>query len=71
MARFPPQTSVLATVRMTRAAYAQLMGQKFHPPKVFGHWTEREGTPQWRMKTVGMKIVCGSFPCSSLDIAVL
>ncbi|KAF9519810.1 hypothetical protein BS47DRAFT_997934 [Hydnum rufescens UP504] len=37
MARFPPQTSVLTTVRMTRPAYAQLMGQKFHPPR--GIWS--------------------------------
>ena len=57
MSKFPPQTSVLSYVRMTRPAYAQLMGQKFHPPKVFGHWTEKEGTLEWKRKTLGMKIV--------------
>ncbi|KDQ54784.1 hypothetical protein JAAARDRAFT_37887 [Jaapia argillacea MUCL 33604] len=59
MARFPPQPSVLQTVTMTRTAYAQLMGQKFHPPKVFGGWSEREGTDQWRWRDIGMKIACG------------
>lgn len=57
MTRFPPSTCVLRSVRMTRTAYAQLTGQKFYPPKIFGRWEEREGTPEWRWKDVGMKIV--------------
>lgn len=57
MSRFPPHTSVLSPVRMTRAAYAQLVGQKFHPPKIFGHFKEREGTREWRWRDVGMKVV--------------
>ncbi|KAF7978922.1 hypothetical protein HWV62_44458 [Athelia sp. TMB] len=57
MSRFPPEPSVLKTVRMTRTAYAQLVGQKFHPPKVFGRWQENEGTPEWRWRDIGMKIV--------------
>ena len=57
MARFPPEPSTLSSVKMTRTAYAQLVGQKFHPPKVFGRWTEREGTKEWRWRDVGMKIV--------------
>jgi len=34
------------------------MGQKFHPPRIFGQWKEKEGTPEWRRKDIGMKIVC-------------
>ncbi|KAF5377517.1 hypothetical protein D9615_005134 [Tricholomella constricta] len=56
MSRFPPNTCVLSTVKMTRTAYAQLVGQKFSPPKVFGHWEEPEGTKEWRWRDVGMKI---------------
>jgi hypothetical protein len=60
MSRFPPNSSVLATVKMTRTAYAQLSGQKFFPPKVFGQWKELEGSDTWRRKDMGMKIVCHS-----------
>ncbi|KAJ7071503.1 SGT1-domain-containing protein [Mycena amicta] len=59
MSRFPPDSSVLTVVTMTRTAYAQLLGQKFFPPKVFGQWKEREGTPEWRWRDVGMKIAVG------------
>jgi len=57
MTRFPPSSSLLASVRMTRTAYAQLVGQKFFPPKIFGQWKELEGNKEWRWKDVGMKIV--------------
>lgn len=57
MSRFPPSTNVLANVTMTRTAYAQLTGQKFHPPKVFGRWTEAEESDEWRWKDIGMKVV--------------
>ncbi|RPD81718.1 SGT1-domain-containing protein [Lentinus tigrinus ALCF2SS1-7] len=59
MARFPPESAILSSVKMTRTAYAQLVGQKFHPPKVFGRWMEREGTEEWRWRDIGMKIACG------------
>ncbi|KAJ3513549.1 hypothetical protein NLJ89_g2881 [Agrocybe chaxingu] len=59
MSRFPPSTAVLTAVKMTRTAYAQLMGQKFFPPKIFGSWKEREGTKEWRRRDVGMKIAVG------------
>ncbi|KAF9535493.1 SGT1 protein-domain-containing protein [Crepidotus variabilis] len=59
MSRFPPNTSVLASVRMTRTAYAQLSGQRFFPPKIFGQWKELEGSNQWRWKDIGMKIAVG------------
>ena len=57
MSRFPPNSSVLRSVKMTRTAYAQLVGQKFFPPKIFGRWEEREGSDEWRWKDIGMKIV--------------
>ena len=57
MTRFPPEPSVLTTIKMTRTAYAQLLGQKFFPPKIFGHWQEMEGTPERRWRDVGMKVV--------------
>ncbi|KAG5648215.1 hypothetical protein DXG03_006170 [Asterophora parasitica] len=59
MSRFPPNTNVLSTVKMTRTAYAQLVGQKFFPPKVFGTWQEAEGTKEWRWRDVGLKIAVG------------
>ena len=58
MNRFPPNTSILTSVKMTRTACAQLVGQKFFPPKVFGSWREPEDTKEWKWRDVGMKIVC-------------
>ncbi|EJU01115.1 hypothetical protein DACRYDRAFT_80602 [Dacryopinax primogenitus] len=49
MSRFPPSPSLLSKVSMTRVAYAQLRGQRWTPPRVFGpspkgarerHWWE-------------------------------
>jgi hypothetical protein len=57
MTRFPPQSCLPRSVLLTRTAYAQLVGQKFYPPKIFGRWQEKEGTPQWRWRDLGMKIV--------------
>lgn len=59
MSRFPPDSSVLSSVKMTRTAYAQLVGQKFFPPKAFGTWKDNEGTKAWRWRDVGMKIAVG------------
>ncbi|KAH9487088.1 Protein ecdysoneless-like protein [Psilocybe cubensis] len=59
MSRFPPNPSVLTSVKMTRTAYAQLVGQKFFPPKIFGHLKEQDGTDEWRWREVGMKIAVG------------
>ncbi|KAJ7919076.1 SGT1 protein-domain-containing protein [Mycena leptocephala] len=59
MARFSPEPNVLSTVKMTRTAYAQLLGQKFFPPKVFGQWKANEGSDEWRWRDVGMKIAVG------------
>lgn len=57
MSRFPPQPEVLTAIKLTRPAYAQLLGQKFHPPKIFGQWQASEGTDEWRWRDVGMKLV--------------
>ncbi|KAJ6519496.1 SGT1 protein-domain-containing protein [Mycena sanguinolenta] len=59
MTRFPPEPNVLRTVKMTRTAYAQLLGQKFFPPKVFGQWKADEDTDEGRWRDVGMKIAVG------------
>ncbi|TFK41316.1 SGT1 protein-domain-containing protein [Crucibulum laeve] len=59
MSRFPPDTSTLIPVKLTRTAYAQLVGQKFFPPKVFERWEEKEGSTEWRRRDVGMKIAVG------------
>ena len=65
MARFPPEPSTLALVKLTRTAYAQLVGQRFYPPKVFGRWKEQESTKEWRWHDIGMKIVRSSMFCRS------
>ncbi|KAF8587285.1 SGT1-domain-containing protein [Ramaria rubella] len=59
MSRFLPGSAILTTVAMTRTAYAQLMGQRFLPPKVFGPWSAKEDTPEWKWRDIGMKIACG------------
>ncbi|PPQ69622.1 hypothetical protein CVT25_013705 [Psilocybe cyanescens] len=59
MSRFPPTPSTLTSVKMTRTAYAQLVGQKFFPPKIFGHLKDQDGTDEWRWREVGMKIAVG------------
>ncbi|KAG2155460.1 SGT1 protein-domain-containing protein [Suillus clintonianus] len=59
MTRFPPHSAVLTTVKLTKPAYAQLVGQKFFPPKIFGYFKEREGSDIWRWRDIGMKLACG------------
>ncbi|KAG2077012.1 SGT1-domain-containing protein [Suillus decipiens] len=59
MTRFPPHSAVLTTVKLTRPAYAQLVGQKFFPPKIFGYFKEPEGSDVWRWRDTGMKLACG------------
>ncbi|KAH7340297.1 SGT1 protein-domain-containing protein [Rhizoctonia solani] len=59
MTRFPPKPDVLRMVSMTRPAYAQLAGQVFHPPKIFGVWQEPQGSLESRWRDIGMKIACG------------
>jgi hypothetical protein len=62
MSHFPPSPSVLTSVQMTRAAYAQLQGQVFHPPRVFGvEWNVRDeqGKDERRWRDLGVKIATG------------
>jgi hypothetical protein len=63
MTHFPPSPSILTSVLMTRPAYAQLQGQVFHPPRVFGpEWHVREGKElddERRWRDLGVKIATG------------
>lgn len=63
MNHFPPSPSVLSPVLLTRAAYAQLQGQVFHPPRVFGpEWHVADGdekTDERRWRDLGVKISTG------------
>jgi len=63
MTHFPPSASILTAVLMTRAAYAQLQGQVFHPPRIFGpEWTVKEGDEledERRWRDLGVKIATG------------
>ncbi|WVR03486.1 hypothetical protein IAU60_000477 [Kwoniella sp. DSM 27419] len=63
MSHFPPSSSTLTPVTLTRAAYAQLQGQIFHPPRVFGpEWHVREGAEldgERRWRDLGVKIATG------------
>lgn len=66
MSRFNPEPSMLDAIALTRTAYAQLVSQKFHRPRVFGAWTEAEGTREFRWRDVGMKIVSIDPKCLSI-----
>ncbi|TXT05023.1 hypothetical protein VHUM_03843 [Vanrija humicola] len=61
MTHFPPSPSILTSVLMSRAAYAQLQGQVFHPPRVFGpEWHVPEGEEdEHRWRDLGAKIATG------------
>lgn len=62
MTHFPPAPAVLSSVLMTRAAYAQLQGQAFHPPRVFGpewHVRDEQGPDERRWRDLGVKIATG------------
>jgi hypothetical protein len=63
MTHFPPTEAVLSSITLTRAAYAQLQGQVFHPPRVFGpEWHIREGEAldgERRWRDLGVKIATG------------
>ena len=63
MTHFPPSPSLLSSVLMTRPAYAQLQGQVFHPPRVFGlEWHVGDGVDlddERRWRDLGVKISTG------------
>jgi len=56
MTRFPPSPSSVVTVRMTRTAYAQLMGQRFNAPRIFRR-PLNQTTEEARWWDNGVKIV--------------
>jgi hypothetical protein len=56
---------------MTRPAYAQLVGQKFYPPKIFGQWRESEGSKEYKWRDTGMKIVRNRDVPNALNFYVL
>jgi hypothetical protein len=35
MENFSPQSSITVVVKFTKTLYAQLINQRFHPPKIF------------------------------------
>jgi len=63
MTHFPPSPCILAPVLMARPAYAQLQGQVFHPPRVFGpEWSVRDSpdlADEARWRDLGVKIATG------------
>ncbi|WVO14827.1 hypothetical protein L204_102466 [Cryptococcus depauperatus] len=71
MTNFPPSTAVLTLTTLTRAAYAQLQGQVFHPPRIFGpEWNTREPSDgveatakklenERRWRDLGVKVTIG------------
>ncbi|ORX34672.1 SGT1 protein-domain-containing protein [Kockovaella imperatae] len=63
MTHFPPAQSTLTSVLMTRPAYAQLQGQVFHAPRVFGpEWHVKDGSElddERRWRDLGVKISTG------------
>ncbi|KZP00895.1 hypothetical protein CALVIDRAFT_533227 [Calocera viscosa TUFC12733] len=58
MSRFPPSPAVLTRVSMTRVAYAQLRGQRWTPPRVFGPAPQGERERRWW--EVGAMLAAGS-----------
>ncbi|KNC96479.1 uncharacterized protein SPPG_08069 [Spizellomyces punctatus DAOM BR117] len=57
MEKFPPTNNVMVTVRMNRTHYAQLVSQKFHPPKPFR--LPPISSPNFKACELGMKLACG------------
>ncbi|CAG8527388.1 2869_t:CDS:10 [Acaulospora morrowiae] len=57
MEKFPVSTSINVTVKFTKVLYAQMVGQRFQPPKPFKlpHKTSNE----YQAAELGMKLACG------------
>ncbi|KZT61276.1 SGT1-domain-containing protein [Calocera cornea HHB12733] len=60
MARFPPSPAVLARVGMTRVAYAQLRGQRWTPPRVFGPAPRGSSEKERKRWETGAMIAAGA-----------
>ncbi|KAJ3163178.1 hypothetical protein HDU86_002347 [Geranomyces michiganensis] len=57
MTEFPPATNVMTSIRMNRHQYAQLVGQRFHPPKPFR--LPPSTAKDFKQHDLGMKLACG------------
>jgi len=57
MEKFPPSTSITVTVKFTKILYAQIVSQRFYPPKPF----KLPASTSKNLKTaeLGMKLACG------------
>lgn len=55
MEKFPPSPSITASVKMTKTLYAQLMNQRFHPPKPFK--LPPISSDKFKAAELGMKLV--------------
>ncbi|CAI2171851.1 14211_t:CDS:10 [Funneliformis geosporum] len=57
MENFPPSTSITVTVKFTKTLYAQMLSQRFYPPKPF---RLPDGTSEkFKASELGMKVACG------------
>ncbi|CAG8487327.1 12092_t:CDS:10 [Ambispora gerdemannii] len=59
MEKFPPSTSITTIVKMTKTLYAQLVSQRFHPPKPFKLPPPSEDAKAFKAAELGMKLACG------------
>ncbi|RHZ61180.1 hypothetical protein Glove_349g126 [Diversispora epigaea] len=57
MEKFPPSTSITATVKFTKTLYAQIIHQKFNPPKPFK--LPPRTSNKFPAAELGMKLACG------------
>ncbi|CAG8591663.1 8006_t:CDS:10 [Funneliformis caledonium] len=57
MENFPPSTSITVSVKFTKTLYAQMLSQRFYPPKPF---KLPAGTSEkYKSAELGMKVACG------------
>ncbi|KAJ1966747.1 hypothetical protein H4R35_006910, partial [Dimargaris xerosporica] len=69
MRQFPPDDSILTTVRWTRTMYAQVRSQTFVAPQVFEAALTAGSQYTAREKELGMKLACGfEMLCQGADI---
>jgi hypothetical protein len=62
MQKFKPEKFVQTEVTFTRCLYAQLVRQKFHPPKVFGSEAVLPPShPDHKAMDLGVKLVQNRF----------
>ncbi|RIA99050.1 SGT1 protein [Glomus cerebriforme] len=57
MENFPPSTSLTVTVKFTKTLYAQMVSQRFYPPKPFK--LPASNSKKFKAAELGMKLACG------------